>query len=82
MWKTTQGYLRDKDCLRKNLVEVRDNIREPRGQGAGVLGGDSRERQGCSQRKQWFTSYQLQCKKGIISSMHRVAVTLRVGGSQ
>lgn len=72
MWKTTQGHLRDKDGLCSNLVEVSGNIREPRGQGAGVLGGDSWERQGHSQRKQAFTSYQLQCKKGLISGRHTV----------
>lgn len=82
MWKKTQGHFRDKDCLCSNLVEVRDNVRGPRGQGAGALGGGSRERQGHSQRKQLFTSYQLQCEKGIISGRHTVAVTLRVGGSR
>lgn len=85
MWKTTQGHLRDKDGLCSNLVEVSGNIREPGGPAA-ILGnpggGDSWERQGHSQRKQAFTSYQLQCKKGIISGRHTVAVTLQVGGSQ
>lgn len=77
--KQPRDILETKIAWTWNVVEVRNDFREPMGQGAGVLGGESCGRQRQSQRKQPFSSCQLQSKQGITLSWHMVAVTLQGG---